>query len=140
MNYNHDQRDMDRLIEQFPSNEIWPGTNCTPQHPTLIRDEQPHPKLYLAKRDNDFGYEEEISETISEQLKKMARKEKRSKQGKEGSHCGSNDYIIPTLTLLESQYFDHLTLLDQFHSRKRNHYHSSSTIETPDTKPLQEDH
>ena len=62
MGYTPDQRDMDRLIEQFPSNETWPNTNWTPQTPSLVRNEQPHPKLYLAKKeqsnlDNEFGYE-----------------------------------------------------------------------------------
>ena len=41
---------------------------------------------------------------------------------------------------LESQYLDHLRLLDRFPSRKRNQYHSSSTLETPDTQPLQENY
>ena len=42
INYVLDQRDMDRIIEQFPSNDILPSTNWTPQPPTLIRNEQSH--------------------------------------------------------------------------------------------------
>ena len=62
MNYTPNQRDMDRLIQQNPSNETQPNTNWTPQPPTVARNEQPHPKLYLAKREgsnfnSDFGYE-----------------------------------------------------------------------------------
>ena len=100
MSYTPNQRDIDRLIEQFHSNETRPNTNWTAQFPTLVRNEQPHTKLYLAKReqsnlDNDFRNEQEILETISEQLKKRARPEKRSKQGKESSHCGSSDYAAP---------------------------------------------
>ena len=62
MNYAHNQRDMDILIEKFPTNETWHSTNWTPQPPTLTRNEQLYPKLYLVEReesnlDNDFGYE-----------------------------------------------------------------------------------
>ena len=39
MNYIPDQGDMDKLIEQFPSNETQPNTNWTPQPPTLVRNE-----------------------------------------------------------------------------------------------------
>ena len=80
MNYAPDLRHMDRLTEQFPSNATKSSTNWTPQCPTLTRVE-PHPKLYLAKREesnlgNDSGYEQEISEIISEELKRRARPEK----------------------------------------------------------------
>ena len=51
MNYVPDQRDMDRLIKQFPSNETQHNTNWIPQPQTLVRNEQTHPKLYLAKRE-----------------------------------------------------------------------------------------
>ena len=83
MNYAPDQRDMDRLIEQLHSNETWPSTNWTPHPPTLTKEES-HPKLYLAKMEernlgNNFGYKQEISEIISEQLKKKARPEKKIK-------------------------------------------------------------
>ena len=69
----------------------------------------------------------------------MARPEKRSIQGKESGHCESSDYAPPT-PLLKSWYLDHLGQLDQFSSRKRNQYHSSSTTETPDTQSSQENH
>ena len=83
MNYAPDQRDMDRLNEQFSSNETQPSTNWIPQTP---RNEQPYPKLYLVKSeegnlDNDFGYESQISKTISEQLKKRVQPEKKIKAG-----------------------------------------------------------
>ena len=62
MNYIPDQRDMKRLIEQFTRNETQCYTNCTPQPPILARNEQHHPKLYPAKREqsnfhNDFEHE-----------------------------------------------------------------------------------
>ena len=50
MNYTPDQRDIDILSGQFPSIETQPVTNWTPQPPTWVRKEQPHPKLYSAKR------------------------------------------------------------------------------------------
>ena len=53
----------------------------TPQPTTLIRNCQSHPKLYAIKReesnmDNNFGYDLNLSENTSEQLKKRARPEK----------------------------------------------------------------
>ena len=42
--------------------------------------------------------------------------------------------------MLESQYLDHLRLLDQFPHRKSNQYHSSSTVETPNSQLSHEDH
>ena len=36
-NYAPDHRYIDRIIEQFPSNDIQPSTDWTPQSQTLIR-------------------------------------------------------------------------------------------------------
>ena len=44
-----------------------------------------------------LGMNERYQRTISEQLKKRARPEKISEQGKESSHCGSSDYTAPPL-------------------------------------------
>ena len=79
--------------------------------------------------DNNFGYEIDLSENISEQLKKGAMLEKRPKCGREGSHCEYSDYAASTPPLIENRCLDHLRLLDQFSYRKRNQYHSSSTID-----------
>ena len=54
------EKNVGRISEQFPNNDIRPRTNWTLQPPTLIRNEKPHPKLYLVKReesnrDNDLG-------------------------------------------------------------------------------------
>ena len=81
-----------------------------------------------------------MSETIYEQIKKRVRQEKRSKQGKEGSHCRYSDYTAPSPPLLESQYLDHLRLLDQFPLRMCNQYHSSITTENHNTQSSKEDH
>ena len=83
---------------------------------------------------DNFRYDLDLSENIPEQLKKRARTEKRSKHGREGSHCRSSDYSAPIPSLLEIRYLDHLRLLDQFLHRKRNQYYSCSTIETPNIK------
>ena len=70
-----DQRNVDRLSEQFPNNDIRPSTNWTPQSPTLTRDEKTHLKICLVEReasymDNNFWYNLDLSENIPEQLKK----------------------------------------------------------------------
>ena len=69
-------------------------------HPNhqLSRDKLIHTKLYPVKReesnmDNNFMYEIDLSENISDQLKKRAMIEKRPKHGRKGSHCGSSNYV-----------------------------------------------
>ena len=81
----------------------------------------------------------DLSENIAEDLKKRARQENWPKLFREGSHSGSRDYAALTLPLIESIYLDHLRLLEQSPYIKRNQYHSSSTIETPNTQSSQED-
>ena len=51
--------------------------------------------------DNNFGYNIDLSETISEQPKKRARPEKTPIHSREDSHCGSSDYAALAPPLLE---------------------------------------
>ena len=89
-----------RQIEKFCSNETQPSTYWTIPTSILTRNEHPHPKLYPVERegsnlDIEFGYKQEMSET-SKQLKKRARPEKRLKQSKESSYCGSSNLTALT--------------------------------------------
>ena len=113
------------VLTGHPTPQLWSGiSNLIPNYIQLKRED--------SNLDNDFGYDLDISENILEQLKNRARPEKISKCGKGCSHCGSRYYAAPIPPFLESWYLDHLRLLDQFPHRKRNQYHSNSTIETPD--------
>ena len=88
--------------------------------------------------DNDSGYKQEISETIFEQLNKRARPERRSNRVRNGVTL---DLVIMLHhPLLQSQYLDHLRQFNQFPSKKKNQYHSSSTIETSDMQSVQENY
>ena len=114
INLESDQRNWDRISEQFPNNDIRPSTNGAPKTLIFTRYEKTHPKLYLVKREesNNFVYDIDLSESTPEQLKKGLDQKKRPKHCREGSHCWSSDCTAPTPLLLESRYLDHLRLLD----------------------------
>ena len=74
----------------------------------------------MSNMDDNFGKEIDLSEHISEWLRKKAMLERRPKNGRKGSHCWSSDYTASNPPLIENRYLNQTWLADQFIHKKRN--------------------
>ena len=98
----------------------------TTQPPTIIRHKTVYTKSYhlvkgVGSNINGNSQKDiDLSEHISERLKKKAMLERRPRNGREGSHSGSSDYAALTTSSKVNTHPNQMQQIDQFIHRKKS--------------------
>ena len=94
----------------------------TPNHITLLKGK--------SNINGNFDKRHRFIRALSENMRQMARLERRPRNGREGSCSGSSGYTVLTSSLIENIYPNQTHQKDQFIHRKRNQNYNSDTVET----------